>query len=74
MFSNYADYFESIREFIQVLVSYLGHGINNLDKFPDLFQDISDWISYVLDFLPSPFQVILLWFICASMLIRFLRW
>lgn len=74
MFSNYADYFDSIRDFIQIVVTYFEHGISNLDKFPDMIEDVWGWIQYTFDFLPPFFMSLLMWFILAVMLCRFLRW
>ena len=69
-----ADYFKSIRDFIQIVVTYFEHGVSNLDKFPDMIRDVWEWLTSALGFLPPFFMSLLMWFIIAVMLIRFLRW
>lgn len=74
MFSNYADYFDSIRDFIQIVVAYFKHGVKNVDQFPDMVSDVWEWLTYTFDFLPPFFMSLLMWFIIAVMICRFLRW
>lgn len=68
------DYFDQIIRIAQGIIDKLSFGLNSTKQFPQVLITIMNLVSDILGYLPPFITTIVVWFLIAACICRFLRW